>query len=160
MGAEIMSGRGVVSRDTRLRLLHLTDLDNPVRQVMRVPKFVAESERVEELFLEFRRDRDLLEEIVGEFDDESDRRQPGIRPIAEGEWLVSARLEKEPLEEKLGFVLPDGDYETLAGHLLQRLGRVPKVDEAVDLPGWRLMVTKANDRAILEVRLSRKRRQR
>ncbi len=161
-------------------LLHLVDLDTPVRDVMRTPKFVPESKRVEELFLEFRRERkhlamavdeyggavglvtreDLLEEIVGDISDESDRRQPGIRSVADGEWVVSARLEKEPLEEKLGFHLPDGDYETLAGFLLSRLGRVPKVDEVVELPSWRLTIVKANDRAILEVRLSRKRRQR
>jgi len=159
-------------------LLHLVDLDTPVSTIMQAPKFVPESKRIDDLFVELRTERvhlaiavdeyggavgivtreDLLEEIVGEIDDESDRRQPGIRQLGEGRWSVSARLEMEQLEERLGLALPEGDYATIAGFLLVRFGRVPTADETVEVPGWTLTVAKATDRAILEVRVARTRR--
>ncbi len=158
-------------------LLFLENLTQEIRHLMRPLKFVPESKRVDELFKEFRRERtrmaiavdeyggavglvsreDLLEEIVGDIDDEYDAPNPWVRRAGEHEWLVRARVEHEILEESTGFCLPEGEYETLAGFLLTRLGHVPRVGEAVREGSWSLEVTKASDRAIQEVRLLRDR---
>jgi CBS domain containing-hemolysin-like protein len=68
--------------------------------------------------------------------------------------MVNARVEEELLEETTGFQMPEGDYETLAGFVLMRLGHIPRVGERILEGNWRIEVTRANDRAILEVRLT------
>ena len=159
-------------------LLFAGDLDQPVRALARRVPFVPELKRVEELIFEFRRDRshmaiavneyggavglitreDVLEEIVGEIDDEFDSGAQPVRKINERQWLVSARAEEETLASDTGFTLPEGDYETLAGFMLSRLGHVPRPGERLVEGEWSLEVARASDRAILEVRLTRRRR--
>ncbi len=157
-------------------LLFLDTLDQPASSIMRDIRFVPESKSVEDLFQDFRREEqkiamavdeyggavglitfeDVLEELVGEIADEHDARTRRIRPTGPSEWLVSARVEEEHLEEVIGFTIPPGDYETLAGFVLTKLGHVPRAGERVIEGEWLLEVTRASDRAILEVRISRR----
>jgi len=149
-------------------------LDSDVTALMTPVSFVPETKRVESLFLEMRRTRrhfsvvvdeyggasgiitieDMLEEIVGEIEDEFDQRRQSIHQIGERHWRVSARCEREPLAE-LGLELPEGDFETLAGFLLARLGRVPRQGESVAWKRWRLTIMRATERGILEVLIAR-----
>lgn len=142
---------------------------------MRPVVIVPETKAVDELFLDLRRKRqrlavavdeyggavglisteDILEEIVGEIEDEYDANRPLVRRSGEHEWIASGRVERDNLQRTTGFVLPDGDYDTLAGFLLDQLGHVPGVGERLPWAGWTFVVTKANDRAILEVSLQR-----
>jgi CBS domain containing-hemolysin-like protein len=154
-------------------LLFAEELDSDVTSLMTPVSFVPETKRVESLFLEMRRTRrhfsvvvdeyggasgvitieDMLEEIVGEIEDEFDQRRQSIHQLGERHWRVSARCEREPLAE-LGLELPEGDFETLAGFLLARLGRVPRQGESVTWKRWRLTVMRATERGILEVLLA------
>jgi CBS domain containing-hemolysin-like protein len=98
---------------------------------------------------------DLIEEIVGDVRDEHDRPGPGpIRPLGVDSWLVSGLLRGDELVEATGFVLPEGDYETLAGLVLARLGRLPEVGDDVDVENWRLTVMRRERNRIAELRLS------
>lgn len=155
-------------------LMFAPDSNATVGSVMHEVVFVPETKRVDQLFLELRRRRqrlavavdeygggvgvisieDILEELVGDIEDEFDRRRPLIRRSGEREWIASARVETEALKSATGFELPEGDYETVAGFVLARLGHVPAVGESVTQAGWRFEVTKANERAILEVVIS------
>jgi CBS domain containing-hemolysin-like protein len=98
---------------------------------------------------------DLLEEIVGEIDDEYDEvdrdlivREPG------GSYRVLGRTPVARLNERLKISLPIGDeYETLAGLLLERLKRIPAAGEVVVIEGTALTVSKASERAVEEVRV-------
>ncbi len=74
-----------------------------------------------------------------------------MRRISEREWVALGRAEREHLEQACGLHLPDGEFETLAGFMLSELGRVPARGERLEWGGFLLVVTKANDRAILEV---------
>jgi CBS domain containing-hemolysin-like protein len=148
-----------------------------VGSVMHDIMFVPETKRVDELFLDMRRRRqrvavavdeyggavglisieDILEEIVGNIEDEYDTERPLVRRVGEREWVASARVEAEELERETGFVMPEGDYETVAGFLLAELGHVPAVGEKLVQDGYVLTVTHANERAILEVDVHRSR---
>jgi putative hemolysin len=156
-------------------LLFAASLESTVASCLRTVPFVPESKRLEDLFTELRRDRqhlsvvvdeyggtvgiitteDIMEEIVGDIHDESDPEPPKIQRLGERSWLVSGRLEREPLQEQLGLVLPEGDFETLAGFLLNRLGRIPLLNERLSWNDWKFTVVKATDRAILEVNVTR-----
>lgn len=153
------------------------DWTQAVGESMRPCMFVPESKRVDELLVDMRRQRahmaiavdeyggavgiitieDLLEEIVGEIQDESDRDLDVVRRTGEKEWTATGRAEADDLLQACGFVLPDGDYATLAGYILATLGRVPRPGELVTAEDFVLTVTKASDRAIQEVVLRRRR---
>jgi CBS domain containing-hemolysin-like protein len=98
---------------------------------------------------------DLVEEIVGEVRDEHDQVEPSpVHPLGADSWLVSGLLRSDELAEATGFVPPEGDYETLAGLVLEQLGRIPDVGDVLDLDGWRLTVMRRERNRIAELLLS------
>jgi CBS domain containing-hemolysin-like protein len=98
---------------------------------------------------------DLVEEIVGDVRDEHDHVVPGpVRPLGADSWLVSGLLRADELAEATGFVLPEGDYETLAGLVLEQLGRIPDVGDELELDDWRLTVMSRERNRIAELRLT------
>ncbi|MEN3264958.1 hemolysin family protein [Pseudonocardia sp.] len=98
---------------------------------------------------------DLIEEIVGDVRDEHDRaEQAQVRPLGRGSWLVSGLLRGDEVADATGFEMPPGDYETLAGMVLARLGRIPDVGEDVVVDGWRLTVMRRDRNRIAELRVA------
>jgi CBS domain containing-hemolysin-like protein len=156
-------------------LFEADDWSGSVGSIARSPLFVPEIKRVDALLAEMRNERkrmaivvdeyggaagiitveDLLEEIVGEIEDESDRARPMVRRVTDREWLASGRAEREHLEQAAGMRLPEGDFETLAGFILFTLGSVPHPGAEVNHGRYSIQVTKASDRAVLEVRIRR-----
>lgn len=156
-------------------LLFATDGKARVSTLLRPIPFVPETKRVDELFLDLRRKRqrlavavdeyggavgvisieDILEEIVGEIEDEYDRDRPLVRRSGEYEWLAAGRVEGDNLLRATGFEMPDGDYDTLAGFLLDQMGHVPAVGERLSWGPWLFTIAKATDRAIVEVTVTR-----
>jgi CBS domain containing-hemolysin-like protein len=99
---------------------------------------------------------DLVEEIVGDVRDEHDRaEQATVRPLGRGSWLVSGLLRGDEVVDATGFVIPDGEYETLAGLVLARLGRIPDVGEELVVDGWQLTVMRRDRNRVAELRLAR-----
>ncbi|RXR25475.1 HlyC/CorC family transporter [Oerskovia turbata] len=92
---------------------------------------------------------DLVEELVGDIRDEYD---PAHAPLAEGDF--DAGLTIEAFAEESGVRLDDGPYETVAGFVISRLGRLGAVGDTVEVPGHRLTVTAVEDRRIRQVTLS------
>jgi CBS domain containing-hemolysin-like protein len=79
---------------------------------------------------------DVVEEIVGEVRDEHDRRDEAISQEGDDRWLLSGLLRPDEVADATEILLPEseeGDYETLAGLVTERLGRVPRVGDAVEL---------------------------
>ncbi|HSO54108.1 MAG TPA: hemolysin family protein, partial [Actinomycetes bacterium] len=95
---------------------------------------------------------DLLEELVGEIYDEFDLDSHGIQPQPDGSLLLPGSFPVHDLPD-LGISLPEGDYATVAGLILKRLGRIPHQGEAVDIDRWRLEVLKVDRNAITQVRM-------
>lgn len=96
---------------------------------------------------------DVLEEIVGEIDDEHDRPPTLTRPRRAGEFVVPGTLHPDEVADLCGLDLPDGQYETVAGFVLDRLGRIPTVGEHVVVGEWRVEVVAMDRLRIAEVRL-------
>ena len=98
---------------------------------------------------------DLVEEIVGDVRDEHDRpEQAQVQPLGRGSWLVSGQLRDDEVADATGFEIPPGEYETLAGFVLARLGHIPDVGEEVALDGWRLTVMRRDRHRVAQLRLA------
>lgn len=78
---------------------------------------------------------DVVEEIIGDVRDEHDEREaPASRQLDVDTWMVSGQLRADEVTELTGFRMPEGDYETIAGLVLERLGRIPVTGDSVDVP--------------------------
>jgi len=97
---------------------------------------------------------DLVEELVGEIWDETDPDIQAVRHESDGSLVVVGSYPVHDLVD-LGVEAPPGNYTTVAGLILDALGRIPDVGEHVDVGDWRFEVLDATDRAIDLVRLSR-----
>jgi len=95
---------------------------------------------------------DLLEELVGEIYDEFDPDSHGIHRQPDGSLVLPGSFPVHDLAD-VGISLPEGDYATLAGLVLDRMGRIPGEGEAVEVDGWRLEVLGVENHAITRVRL-------
>lgn len=133
--------------------------DEPVGLIdlMRPAAFVPESKPADDLLHEMQRDRvhvavvvdeyggtaglvtmeDLLEEIVGEIDDEYDRVTPGVETLGDGRWRVPARMSVDDLADEVGLPVEDDDVETVGGLLAKAIGRVPIPGASAELAGLR-----------------------
>ena len=98
---------------------------------------------------------DLLEELFGDIRDEHDAAAAPIRKVDDRTWLVHGRVELDDLTVETGIPLPDGEYDTVAGYLLDRIGSVPAERDAVDLDGYRFTILKASAARIEAVRMMR-----
>ena len=98
---------------------------------------------------------DLLEELFGDIRDEFDEDEEDVRQINEHTLLVSGRAEVDTLNADYGLDLPEGDYDTVAGLLLDRLSSIPKEREEVELDGYRITILKASAHRIDTVRIVR-----
>jgi len=96
---------------------------------------------------------DILEEIVGEIDDEYDPGRLLYRKIGPSSYLVDGRMEIDQFHERFSRELPEGDYETLGGFLMTRMGRIPKDGDVLRLSNLTLTVEKATPRCVKTVRL-------
>ncbi|MDQ3916184.1 MAG: hemolysin family protein [Actinomycetota bacterium] len=94
---------------------------------------------------------DLLEELVGEIRDEYDFSEAGVEQLSERRFLVPGSYPIYEAGERLGVDLPEGEYETVAGFLMDRLGRIPKRRDVVDHDGWRLRVRAMHRRRVVQV---------
>ena len=91
---------------------------------------------------------DLLEKIVGEIEDEYDKPEELYKPYAEGGFLIEGSTEISVLNETLGWELPGGDFETIAGLVINRLEKIPHPGDQVLAGLYRLTVKDASKRKI------------
>ncbi len=131
-----------------------------VSEITRPPLVVPETKDLASLLAEMRRERsqlvvvvdefggtagiltleDLLEEIVGEIEDEYDTTTTEESHSPEGISVLSGMLHPDELLEQTGFVLPEGDYETLGGFLLSLFDRIPNQGDQIEYDGWEFKV--------------------
>ncbi len=99
---------------------------------------------------------DLIEEIVGEIEDESDREPQAVRRLRDGSYIVDASISIHDLADQHGLTFPESaEYETLAGFVLTKLQRLPHGGEIVNHEGWRLTIVEMDGRRIARVKIER-----
>lgn len=163
----------IVGRIEHRDLLFREGEGGPITEFVRPVTFVPESKRVDELLREMRGEsdplavvvdeyggsvgivtlEDLLEEVLGDIEDERDQRLPTIRRLGEREWRVPARTPIDELAEVLGRPVPEGDYETVAGLVLKVAGHIPEVGEVFRVGRMAFHVEASSERAIQIVRV-------
>jgi CBS domain containing-hemolysin-like protein len=131
-----------------------------IHRVIREPQYVPESKSVLDLLMEMRRDRfalavvtdehggiegmvtikDLISELVGELQDEYDPDEPAVLAVGPAEWLVEGRAPIEAVADSIRVALPSGEYTTIAGLVLDRGGKVPRVGDVVTIHGIEIEV--------------------
>ncbi len=91
---------------------------------------------------------DVLEEIIGEIDDEHDDHEHLTRALGEGRYSVAGSLHPDEVEESIGFKIPEGPYETIAGFFLAEFQNMAEVGSTISHEGWELTVTELDGRRI------------
>ncbi|MCK5686283.1 HlyC/CorC family transporter [bacterium] len=91
---------------------------------------------------------DLVEEIFGEFEDEYDEDAEGIRLLSNGDFIVEGRCEIDDLNEQLPKIIAEGEYETLAGYLLDSLNRFPPKNEKIIIDGLEYTILRSTAKSI------------
>lgn len=146
-----------------------------IRALLRPAVMIPESMRLNVLLAELRRSRnhmalvvdeyggvaglitieDILEEIVGEIDDEHDIDAPPqlIVPAGENEWLVDALTPIGEFNGQLGSRYSDEEYDTIGGMVTAEIGHLPEPGEEATLEGFTFSVTRADDRRVLQFRV-------
>ena len=138
-------------------ILFIKDIIKPLKnneqidfkKIMREPYFVPESKDIDELFKEMQQNKvqmaiaideyggtaglitmeDIIEELVGNILDEYDEEDPDIKKIDDNTFILSGTLTSYEIKKLFNVEIPEGDYETLSGYLLDRLGRIPDENE-------------------------------
>jgi len=97
---------------------------------------------------------DLVEELIGDIQDEYDVEGDPSRRLRTGEIEVDGLMNTDDFAEQTGIELPDGPYETVAGFLLSMFGHLPQTGESAELDGSRLTVTELDGRRIARVKIT------
>jgi CBS domain containing-hemolysin-like protein len=165
--------------DRVVGFLHVLDTvgsppDAPILPLLRKALFVPELMPIDELMRKFQAERtsfavvvdefggmtglvtaeDVVEEVVGEIEDEYDRGMEYYKKIAPNEFLVPGSMEVRRFEEEMGAPLPEGDYSTVGGMLVSLAGRIPAAGDSFVVPGAVFTVARSTERAVKEVRVS------
>jgi magnesium and cobalt transporter len=170
--------------DDIIGVLHIKDLlaywESPADTVlpeenMRRPYFIPEGKKVTELLAELRARKihmtivldeyggtaglvtleDVIEEIVGEIHDEYDEEDQKIIRINGDTILVDARLNLEDLAEYLNIELPEGNYDSVGGFIIDLTGKVPQENEQIKYQDLLMIIRSADDRRIGQIEIKR-----
>jgi len=146
-----------------------------VRSIMRPPYFIPESKNLEQLLQEFKRKRihlaivideyggtsglitieDLLEQIVGDIQDEYDREEPLLAVNPDGTITVDGRLPVEELEEHFDIQIDRDNFDSVGGLVFHLIGKIPAIGDTIDGTGLRLKILDADLRRVKKVGISR-----
>jgi CBS domain containing-hemolysin-like protein len=166
---------GIVFAKDVLKALHQGKQDMPLDEIVREAHFVPESKRVADLLREMQRDKfhvalvtdeygslsglisleDLLEELVGDITDEYDQEELEIEELGGDVYRVSGKASIDDVNEKLEVELPDEEWDTVAGLVLDCFGRIPKKGEETTFQGLRFTAEEVQGRRIAKVLIAR-----
>jgi CBS domain containing-hemolysin-like protein len=149
--------------------------DFHIKDILRKPFFVPESKHIDELLREFQRRRvhiavvvdeyggvsgivcmeNILEEIIGDIQDEFDNEREEIIRLDNNSWLCDARFNLEDLSETLNVELPCDDFDTLGGFVFDLFGRIPVRYEKVSFKNLEFIVQEIEGRKINTIKIIR-----
>ena len=164
---------GILLAKDLLPLLSINEEVN-LDSIMRDAKVVPETKRADSLLEEFKKDKshlavvideygeicglvtieDILEELVGEIEDEHDIDDLDLIQVSEKEFIADAKIEIDEFEEKFEINLSESSVETLGGYMTKKLGILPKVGDKIIVESIELVVTAADKRRIKKIGIS------
>jgi CBS domain containing-hemolysin-like protein len=147
-----------------------------IKDYLNPPMFIQESKPITELLRDFQTKKnhmalvvdefggvrglitleDVIEEIVGEIDDEHDQEESELRVVDEQTIIVDAKIDIEEVEAHFSVTLPEGPYESVGGFIIHQLGRVPEVGAQVEYELLHFGVLGADKRRIKTIRVTQK----
>jgi len=159
-----------------LKYWGMDDTSVDLRKILRSPYYIPETKNLEELLQEFKRKRvhmaivideyggtsglvtieDLLEQIVGDIQDEYDLEEEWLLQQPDGSIIVDARLPVEELTDHLGIEVEREMFDTVGGFIFHLTGRIPRAGEEIDADDIHMTVLDADERKIRRVRITRK----
>ncbi|MCB5233649.1 MAG: hemolysin family protein [Candidatus Cloacimonetes bacterium] len=102
---------------------------------------------------------DILEEIVGDIEDEYDEEEErDVEQISPNTWIAMADVEIDRLADDYDIILPEGDYETIAGLILDTLEKIPHQGQFINVEPYRIQVLQATDKKIIKVKIHKQAR--
>lgn len=155
----------------------LAVLKEPIESIVKPVMYAPETKKISNLLQDFRKKQmhlaiivdeyggtagivtieDILEEIVGEIEDEYDAEEDLFHPIAENVWIVDAKMSILDAKEQLKISIPqEGDYDTIGGYIFHRAGAIPSKGFTIKLDTLELEVLRSNDRKVEKVKIKRK----
>ncbi|PKO23050.1 MAG: hypothetical protein CVU38_06175 [Chloroflexi bacterium HGW-Chloroflexi-1] len=163
---------GILYAKDLLRYLSDGRTDVPLGKILRAAYFIPESKKVDELLQELQQRKvhmavvvdeyggtaglvtieDLLEEIVGEIQDEYDVEEPTVEAVSEHEYLFDARVDLDEVNKLVGVELPAEGGDTLGGFIYSQLGKVPAVGDRIEFGRVMIEVLSVAGRRIKQVR--------
>jgi len=147
-----------------------------LRELMRPAYYVPESKKVRDLFAELRREKvhmaivldeyggtaglvtieDVIEEIVGDIQDEYDQEEKEIEGQSDGSYVVDARTPINEINELLGLTLPEDEFETINGWVFHNLGTLPEQGQELDIGELHVKIEKVSGQRIEKLHLWKK----
>lgn len=166
---------GVIYAKDILRELGKGNATARLEDIARPPLFIPESKKIHELLREFQERRvhmaiivdeyggteglvtieDLLEEIVGEIEDEYDREEPRIQRVSDTESIVDARLDIDSFNEEFGVAIEEEYFDTVGGFVYNKLSKIPSVGDEIQADGLTISVLSTLGRRIRKIRVAR-----
>lgn len=152
-------------------------LEEPIDTIIKPVMYAPETKKISNLLQDFRKKQvhlaiivdeyggtagivtieDILEEIVGEIEDEYDAEEDLFHPISENVWIVDAKMSIIDAKEQLKISIPqEGDYDTIGGYIFHRAGAIPSKGFTIKLDTIELEVLRSNDRKVEKVKIKRK----
>ena len=164
---------GVLYAKDILRFWGQPDDKLDIRKIARTPHFIPETKRIDELLQEFRDKRvhmaivvdeyggvaglvsleDLVEEIVGEIEDEFDTGEPQIETISPNEVIMDAGVSIDLLNETLSLDIQGEDFDSIGGFIYDRLGKIPSPGDEIRADGFVVSVLSTTGRRIRKVKI-------
>jgi len=166
---------GIIYAKDLLRAVTNGGRDRPLSELLRQPFFIPESKRLDELLQEMQSRRihmavvvdeyggtaglvtieDLLEEIVGEIEDEYDIARPAMEVISDDEVVLDAGTTTDVLKDLFDYEIDSEDFDTVGGFVIHQLGRLPSVGDEVEVDFLNLRVLSMAGRRIRRLRVAR-----
>ncbi|MEK6984503.1 MAG: hemolysin family protein [Nanoarchaeota archaeon] len=164
---------GIVYLKDMLKFVRESKHEVPIREIMQKPFFVFQHKKIDSLLRLFQSRKqhmaividekahvagvvtieNILEEIVGEIIDESDRIDPAIVQISKNQWIVKGSAETEEINQKTGLSIRQSDYYNLDSFIFGTLGRASKPNEELNYQNFKIIMEDVQGKKVLRARI-------
>lgn len=174
------------SRDNIVGMVYIKDamsyiknkkFNTPIKKIIRKPYFVPQTKKIDSLFRQFQKRKeqmalvvdehgvvaglvtleDVLEEIVGEIVDESEKIIPSIKKLSENSWQILGKADLGDVNKRLkSRFKEEEDFETFGGFILHRMGKIPKTGDILEVGKFTIEIESVENNRIKETRVRKK----